>query len=279
MAARRTIVRYPGAAEFLGAAEAWLLAAEADNNIVLSVARLLLSDDHPFREPVYVAAANEGERIVGCALCAPPDGLDLTDMPAGFAALLVDSVAMLHPRLALVSGPQPPVVEFARAWARERGGEWQVRHRATLMLIERVQPPRPTSGRLRNATAEDWPTLTDWAQRFARELNSTVDMSVVFARLLRRQSIYVWDDGGPKCVVGVSGVTPNGRRISAAYTPEQFRERGYASNAVAAVSRQVLDAGKRCLLFAERETPAPLKIYQNIGYIAMREQIAIELNL
>jgi hypothetical protein len=113
MSSRALLVeRYLAPAEFLAAAYDWLSAAEAHNNLVLSVARLLQGADHPFREPFYFATVKEGDRIVGCALRAPPDGLELTDLPTGAASSLVDSVAAMHPELPLVGGPQGPVFEF-----------------------------------------------------------------------------------------------------------------------------------------------------------------------
>jgi uncharacterized protein len=279
-AERWHVERYPTAAEFLAAAGDWLARAEAENNLVFSVARLLLAPGHPFHEPFYLAAVKQGAAVVGCALCAPPDSLDLTDLPSGAVRALVDSVARLHPRLPAVGGPQASALEFARAWVRECGGAWQVRHSWRLFRLERVRTPRKTRGELRLAEQRDWPQLERWAPHYAQELRTVVDVTAVFARWLARGSLFVWDDDGAKCAVGLAGHTPNGARVSAVYTPPEFRSRGYASNAVAGVARRALDGGVRfCVLFADREAPTPARIYRSVGFEPLRDYLSIDLGV
>lgn len=254
--------------------------AEAENNLVLSVARLLSAPGHPFHEPYYFAAVRERGAVVGCALCAPPDGLDLTALPPGAAAALVDSVAVLHPRLRAVGGPQASALEFARAWVDECGGAWQVRHSWRLFRLDRVRAPRKTSGELRPAEQRDWPLLERWAPQYAHELGTVVDVTRVFARWLARGSLFVWDDDGAKCAVGLAGNTPNATRVAAVYTPSEFRNRGYASNAVAAAAQRALDGGARfCVLFADREAATPARIYRSVGFEPLSEHVSIDLGI
>ena len=276
MTAQRTVERYRTAAEFLADAEPWLAAAEADNNLLLSVAQLLTTDDHPFREPLYFATVKDDGRVAGCAICAPPDGLEVGTLPAGAAALLVDGVAALHPNLVSVSGARSSAIEFANAWTRACGGGWSIRHRWHLFRLESLIRPPPAAGRQRCARAEDWPLLASWAPRYAEAVSSSVDVTAFFARMLRRMALYVWDDDGPKCAVAESGVTANGRRIAAVYTPDEFRNRGYASNAVAAVSELGFARGSKfCVLFAER---APGRLYRRLGYVPVREHCLIDFS-
>ncbi len=61
------------------------------------------------------------------------------------------------------------------------------------------------------------------------------------------------------------------------YTPPAGRSRGYASSAVAALSRAVLDAGaRRCMLYTDLANPTSNRIYAAIGYrrVAEWEEIA-----
>jgi uncharacterized protein len=149
-----------------------------------------------------------------------------------------------------------------------------------LFCLERVTPPRKARGRLRLAERSDWPELSEWAPNYGREQNTTVDVTTLFDRLLVRRGLHVWDDDGARCVVAVSGHTQNGARISAVYTPPAFRNRGYASNAVAAASQAALDGGaKFCVLAADREPAGPARLYRRLGYKPLRDHFAIELGL
>jgi len=236
---------------------------------------MLTTDDHPFRGPVYFAAVKEVGQIIGCALCPPPDGLEIGVLPQGAAELLVPSVASLQPTLGGVSGSEPAVLEFAQAWVRARGGEWRAQYRGRLFRLDAVRTPLAVSGRLRAAESGDWELLADWAVRYARAIDTHVDLTALFARMLRRRGLYVWDDGGAKCVVGESGNTPNGTRINAVFTPEEFRNRGYARNAVAAVSERALTRGSRfCVLFAETGLE---RVYERLGYQPIRDHLIVEL--
>jgi predicted GNAT family acetyltransferase len=51
------------------------------------------------------------------------------------------------------------------------------------------------------------------------------------------------------------------------YTPPRFRNRGYASMAVATLSQRLLEAGYDfCTLFTDLANPTSNHIYQAIGY-------------
>jgi GNAT superfamily N-acetyltransferase len=270
--------RYSGAREYLAAVEPWLRAAEPDNNVLLSLARLLKSDDHPFREPYFYAALFAGDRIVGTALRPPPDQLELSSMPEGAARLLVADAAAVYPRLHAVAGPPAPALEFAESWVAARGGAWRLRHRWSLHVARTVSAPRPCAGFLRRGTDGDGPLLGEWGARYGRELDAPVDVPAFFARMLRRGSLFVWDHDGPRCAVAVAGFTPNGARIAAVYTPEEYRNRGYASNAVAAVTRELLDAGREfCVLFADFEHETPMRIYRSLGFQPLRDNLLIDI--
>jgi predicted GNAT family acetyltransferase len=63
--------------------------------------------------------------------------------------------------------------------------------------------------------------------------------------------------------VAVAGVP----RIGPVYTPPALRRRGYASTAVAALSRRQFDDGaRRIVLFTDLANPTSNKIYAQVGY-------------
>lgn len=55
-------------------------------------------------------------------------------------------------------------------------------------------------------------------------------------------------------------------RVAPVYTPPDQRGRGWASNAVAEVSRRVRSAGARVCLFTDQANPTSNKIYAALGY-------------
>jgi len=276
---RYTVRRYENVAEFLAAAEDWLLAKESENNVVLTIAQVLATDDHPFHEPVYLASVEERGRLIGCAVAAAPDGLEVTELPSGVAPLLVAPLARLRPELPWVGGSRRVAVEFATAWVRDVGGRSQIKHDWQLFLVDDVVAPRPAPGRLRLAEDRDWPELRTWGPGYARATYTPVDATAFLQRRFRRRELYVWDDGGLKSIVATSSNTRNVVRISAVYTPEEFRGRGYASNAVAAVTRDALAQGAQfCVLFADPEPAPAARIYRSLGYRPISDHVLIALS-
>ncbi|WP_395694501.1 GNAT family N-acetyltransferase [Nocardioides sp.] len=58
-------------------------------------------------------------------------------------------------------------------------------------------------------------------------------------------------------------------RVGPVYTPAEHRGHGYASAAVAEVSRRILEAGDRACLFTDQANPTSNKIYEAVGYRAV----------
>lgn len=271
---------HASAEAFLDAAEGWLLGSEAENNVALASAYLLVEGDHPFSEPYFLATLVDGGRVAGAAVRTPPDSLHLTAMPEGAATLLVDALVESHPTLPSVSGPVGAADEFARAWVAKRGGSAAVRHRWQLYVLTRRAPPEQRApGELRLAEQADLPLLRDWGPRYQREVNTRVDVTTFLERMTRRRTLYLWDDGGPRCLVAMSGRTPNGARVAAVYTPDEHRNRGYAGAAVAEATAVEFAAGLDfCMLVAETKDETPNRIYRRLGFEAVREHVVIDLN-
>lgn len=115
---------------------------------------------------------------------------------------------------------------------------------------------------------DDVPTLAPWADAFTAELQ--LEQSHARAgveRRIQREGLFVWCDPQPVSMAGCAGPTPNGIRINSVYTPPALRRRGYASACVAALSRRMLDAGRKFVfLYVEAGNPTTNRIYQAIGY-------------
>lgn len=272
------VERYESAHRFLDEAGPWLAANEAENNLILGLAHSLAGTDHPFHEPIFLAAVKERGRIVGCAVRPPPDHLDLTPMPLGSASLLVASAADHCPDLDSIGGEAAAASEFADAWVGLHGGVSRIAHRWTWLALHAVRSPHPVPGGLRLADFGDWPLVSEWAPLYMRDTGASGSVLRFLERRLHTGSLFIWDDAGPKCMAAISGYTPNGLRVSAVFTPDEYRRRGYASNTVATISQQALAGGrKHCVLFAESRHVATLRVYRNIGYEPLHETVVIEL--
>jgi predicted GNAT family acetyltransferase len=279
MAEGFVVERYQSARRFLDEAGPWLAASEAANNLILGLAHSLAGTDHPFHEPIYLAAVKDRGKIVGCAVRPPPDHLDLTPMPAGAASLVAANAVAYCPGLEAVGGHEAVATEFATTWVRLRGGDCRIAHRWSWLVLREVRSPSPVPGALRLAESSDWPLVSDWAPLYMRGTGAPGSVLKFLERRLATRSLFVWEHDGPKCMAAISGYTPNGLRVSAVFTPEEHRRRGYASNTVATLSQRALDGGlDYCVLFAESDHIATQRVYENIGYRHLHTTVLVELD-
>lgn len=271
------VIRFSDARAFLARCEQWLLRAELEHSVVLSVAHALARDDHPFEPPIFMACVEEKGEVRGCAVRPPPDGLTLTRMPVDAAVLLVRELGELYDEFPDVSGPEPEAAAFAERWAEERGQVASLAARMRWYAAQRVdEPARPAHGELRLAERADLQWLVSWASLYAIEVPTSVDIAAFFGRRVATRSMYVWENGEPRCVVAVSGLTPNSVRISAVFTPREHRKQGYASTAVAVVTKEALQSGRRwCVLSADLTNHTANAIYRRIGYRPTCDAVAI----
>jgi predicted GNAT family acetyltransferase len=106
------------------------------------------------------------------------------------------------------------------------------------------------AGRPRGATAHEVP-----------------DRSAMLRRI-RGGELWFWVDRTGRRV-HLTGVNPPAfgvARVGPVYTPPDQRGHGWASNAVAEISRRILANGARACLYTDQANPTSNKIYAALGY-------------
>jgi uncharacterized protein len=256
-------------AAFLAAASPLLLADEARHNLILGIAGTLR--DHPSHYPDFgLWLADDGSAVVGAALITPPHNL-VVARPREDEALEA-LAASIDEQLPGVVAAQPEAELFAAAWATRTGAKPRKNRAQGVFALERVDHPSPTSGRLRDAGAEDRLLLLDWWRAFAEEaLGESPDAESVAHAVDHRleaeeAGVGLWEDERTVSLAAFGNPTPNGIRIGPVYTPPDYRRRGYASALVAELSQRLLAERSFCFLFTDLANPTANRIYEQIGY-------------
>jgi len=274
--------------EFLAVAAERLAADPVVSTVVTTVAdrevRRRASGEgpaYPHAPHWYAAARDDSGRVTGIAMrtaTSAPYPLFVLEMSTDDARALARR-CFERGEIAPANGALPAAREFCDELARLAGGRVEVREHTRLFeLSELVPPARLPDGQLQVATAEHAELCLEWFNRFHREAaeqaghsktHSAVDEFTIDDMLRRIDEGRVWlwfDSGEPVHLTGANPPAFGVSRIGPVFTPKEHRGRGYASAAVAEVSRQILESGARACLFTDQANPTSNRIYEALGY-------------
>ena len=278
------IVSYPDAAAFLARAEPFLLADEARHNLTLGMA---LAESGPSdgsaAAPFFATIEVDGSVVVAAyqrlpyALVISPSAEIEAAGDWPWLAPLARLMRRAVPGLPGTQGPPALVRAFAAEWAALGGRPARPGMSMRIHRLDEVAPLPAVPGSLRPATPADRDLVLAWMHALHDEATPDeppIDEDwIVDVRLAESgdpmRALYLWVSpaGAPCSICGTSGPTPHGIRINAVYTPSEHRGRGYATAAVAELSRRMLAAGKRhCCLVTDLANPTSNRIYARIGY-------------
>jgi predicted GNAT family acetyltransferase len=263
------VERHTEATSFLEQAWDFLLAREAQHNLILGLSSQLRTEPRLYGEDPYFAVALDGDRVVGVTMRTPPHNLILSefDDDAALSLIAVDAQEVFG-SLPGVIGPKEPVAKFAQIWPES--AEIGIQQR--VYLASHVILPEGVSGSMRAYEDADRDQVIAWMQAFVDEALPTAPPEEADHWLERKLAsedggIVLWVDGERVSFAGYGGLTPNGIRVGPVYTPPELRRRGYASALTAAVTRMLLEGGRKfCFLFTDLANPTSNSIYQRIGY-------------
>ncbi|MEV1157684.1 GNAT family N-acetyltransferase [Micromonospora chokoriensis] len=272
--------------EFLAAADDYLRADPVVSTVVTTIAHRLMSQRtegiaHPDRNWWLVVTDDSGA-VVGAGMrTAPyaPYPPFLLPMPDEAAVALAHALHGREEEVLAVNGALPAVDLFAAEMTRLVGGRVQVTQHTRLHELGELACPSPAPGRLVVATEDDVELATRWYTAFmddadeqagrprgtsAREAPERAEV----LRRLRTGRLWFWVDetGQPVHLTGANPPSFGVARVGPVYTPPAQRGRGWASNAVAEVSRRLQAEGARVCLYTDQANPTSNKIYAALGY-------------
>jgi hypothetical protein len=209
----------------------------------------------------------------------PPHPLYLLPMPDAAAVALARTLHGRGEETGMVNGALPAADRCAAELARLTGGHVEIHVHTRLHELAEVIPPPPVPGRLTAVTEDSLELVCEWMEAFMGDadeqagrprgtgIHSLPDRVEVLRRI-RDGHFWFWVDAAGR-PVSLTGATPPAfgvARIAPVYTPPEQRGRGWASNAVAELSRRLQRGGARVCLFTDQANPTSNKIYAAVGY-------------
>jgi predicted GNAT family acetyltransferase len=250
-----------------------LLEAHIQNNVVATVLGATAQGQFRSSPPVLAVAVDDGATVTAAALRTAPWPMLCTAIEPEDAGPLLDLWLERDPELPGINALRDTARSIAAEWTGRTGGSDRCRTAMAMhSLATVVDPPRPGPGRLVNATEADRDLALEWWDAFVADSHvidagpearaATVDFRIA------ERHLFLWqDEGRPVSLVSSNPAVAGVVRIGPVYTPDEERRHGYASSAVAALSRHALDAGAHtCMLYTDLANPTSNKIYADVGY-------------
>ncbi|MCX5115576.1 GNAT family N-acetyltransferase [Micromonospora sp. NBC_00362] len=272
--------------EFLAVAGDYLRADPVVSTVVTTIAHRLLSQrtegiPQPDRNWWLVVSDDSGA-VVGAGMRSAPYAPYppfLLPMPDEAAVALAHALHERGEEVLAVNGALPAAELCAAALARLSGGDVQVAQHTRLHELGELTWPPLVPGSLVTATEDDAGLVTQWLAAFigdadeqaGRPPGTSAHEAPDHAEVLRRiraGRLWFWVDetGEPVHLTGANPQSFGVARLGPVYTPPAQRGRGWASNAVAEVSRRIQAEGAQVCLFTDQANPTSNKIYAALGY-------------
>jgi hypothetical protein len=272
--------------EFLAAAGDHLTASPVISTVVTTIAHRALSQlaegiSQPDRHWWLVVSDDSGA-VVGAGMRTAsfaPYPPFLLPMPGEAAVALAHALHERREEVLGINGALPAVELCAAELARLGGGRVEVGQHTRLHELGDLVRPAAVPGGPVVATEDDLALVVEWFAAFAGDADEQAgrprgasaheapDRSELLRRL-RAGRLWFWvDETGER--VHLTGANPPSfgvARVGPVYTPPAQRGRGWASNAVAEVSRRIQAEGARACLFTDQANPTSNKIYAALGY-------------
>ncbi len=278
------VVFFDHPAEFLDRAADRLAAEPVVSTVVSTVAARMARGSAPTTLPYCWFAVVTGPtgEVVGVAMRTapfPPHPPYLLAMPDDAAVALADAVVDRGEEVAGTNGALPAARVFADRIAARGGRVVSVSMHTRLFELGTLVDPAPAPGRLRPAYCDEAPLALEWFRQFHIDADEQAGTSGHSERgesatledvqdRIQRGRVWMWveDDDVPRHLTAANPPAYGVARIGPVFTPSEHRGRGYASAAVAEVSRLLLAEGSRVTLFTDQANPTSNRIYVALGF-------------
>jgi predicted GNAT family acetyltransferase len=262
------VVRFSAARAFSEHVGSVLMRQERENNVPLGIIRGLVNT--PNDAALMIAVEDSGQPVCA-AVMTPPFKLVVSSGPPAAAALLAEHLRAEAIAVPGVTANAELADAFVGAWRKLHAGRVAGGVEIKLYCLGAAPPKPPTLGTLRAAAAAEILLLRDWSAEFFADAGLPPDERDSFIAGLDERiavsRLWLWDNGGPVCMLGHTETTPRTARIGPVFTPRSVRGKGYATAAVSELTRRLLAGGRTwCLLFADVANPTSTDMYRRIGY-------------
>jgi len=260
------------AAAAIERAQGYLAADPVGLNVIWSVMKQRADSAAPGR---YWILESDGD-TAGIVLESPPGySAAVAPMSHEYADAMAGAIAGEGHLLSGAAGEACTASAFAGCWTERVRTAAVVADAQRLYALDRLVQPQAVPGQLRRVKTSERELIIRWWAAFQVETGEPPsDVSSSVAAGMSTGRLFVWDDGGARCLARATEALGGVCRIGVVFTPPQWRRRGYAAACVAALCEQVrIEEDANSVLYAQLGNPGSNAIYRRLGFKAVSEML------
>jgi len=264
--------------DFYDIAYPFLLAREAENNLLLSILNTLKENIHDIeKKRPLLFSLKDSDDVKLISLRIPPHDLLISYMDnLDTIEVLVEELIKRNEKIPGVLSFKEAADKFAELWCEKNSLKPNLFRKERIYKLVEVSKDTIGKRQFSVASKTHQSIVLKWAGEMMKEAiaDVTEDDIEQTTNQLRKEfeenkskMFLLFDNNEPVSMVRKAGKTPNGNFVNFVYTPPSLRRKGYATECVAKLSKQLLEEGnKYCFLFTDLSNPTSNSIYQKIGY-------------
>jgi len=264
--------------DFYDIAYSFLLARESENNLLLSILNSLKEKIHRYgKEMPLLFSLTDHDDVKLIALRTPPHDIIISYVDdLNFIEVLVEELLKRNEKLPGVLSFKEAADKFATLWCEKNSLKPNLYRKERIYKLEKVSKDTIGTKKFSVASKTHQTIVLKWAEEMLKEalVDTTEEDIERMTNNLKNEfeenkskMFLLFDNNEPVSMVREAGRTPNCNFINLVYTPPSLRRKGYATECVAKLSKQLLEEGnKYCFLFTDLSNPTSNNIYQKIGY-------------
>lgn len=273
-----TVKAYQTPQQYLDDTQEMLEQREVENNLILGICNNLADKMKVYEGYVFINSF-EGDEIRATSIRTISNAvISGTTKDVGHVKNLAEYHLENNIDLPGAVGETFYSTEFSKHYGKKQTNEM------TLIVhkLVSVNDLPLANGKLELATDEDAELIAEWTINFERDAKAfpvkSKERALEEARTkIASGSMFKWIDKGE--IVSIAAIVRRTRNlgiVGLVYTPDESRNKGYATSCVQKLSEYILKKGfKYCGLFTDKANPASNHIYSKIGYFPVTEFTAI----
>ncbi len=264
--------------DFNNIAFPFLLAREAENNLLLSILNSLKENIHDNgKEMPLLFTLTDHDEVKLIALRTPPHDIVISYVDdLNSIEVLVEELLKRNENLPGVLSFKKAADKFAELWCEKNSLKPHLLRKERIYKLVEVSKDTIGAKKFSVASKTHQTIVLKWTEEMLKEalvdvteedLERTINQLRKEFEENKSKIFLLFDNNEPVSMVRKAGKTPNGNFVNLVYTPPSLRRKGYATECVAKLSKQLLEEGnKYCFLFTDLSNPTSNSIYQKIGY-------------